>query len=130
MKSFRIPSLWRLIACVALLVAIAACSNSTSNNYPTGGGGGGTTAELNSGNLSTGAGYQHTFATAGTFGYHCTIHGAAAMSGSVTVASAGADSVVVTIGPGTSYAPTTVTIKPTGYVRWINTGSPHTVTSN
>jgi plastocyanin len=29
--------------------------------------------------------YSRTFPTAGTFDYHCTVHGAAAMSGSVVV---------------------------------------------
>jgi plastocyanin len=37
---------------------------------------------------------------------------------------------VVTIGPGNSYSPASVTIKPTGHVRWINSGVTHTVTSN
>ena len=32
--------------------------------------------------------YQRTFTSAGTFPYHCTIHGAAVMSGTVTVTSA------------------------------------------
>jgi plastocyanin len=36
-----------------------------------------------SGNLAAGATFDHTFATAGTFGYHCTIH--SSMKGTVTV---------------------------------------------
>jgi len=36
-----------------------------------------------SGNLAAGATFDHTFATAGTFAYHCTIH--SSMKGSVTV---------------------------------------------
>lgn len=39
--------------------------------------------ELNSGDLVTGAQYSHTFNTAGTFNYHCSIH--TSMTGSVTV---------------------------------------------
>ena len=39
--------------------------------------------ELNSGDLATGAQYSHTFNTAGTFNYHCSIH--TSMTGSVTV---------------------------------------------
>jgi len=33
--------------------------------------------------------FQRTFTAPGTYGYHCTIHGAAVMSGTVTVTSAG-----------------------------------------
>ena len=33
--------------------------------------------------------YSRTFTAAGTYPYHCTIHGAAAMSGTVTVAASG-----------------------------------------
>jgi plastocyanin len=36
--------------------------------------------------------YQRTFMTAGTFPYHCTIHGAAVMHGSVTVSSSSGSS--------------------------------------
>ena len=39
--------------------------------------------ELDSGDLTTGAQYSHTFNTAGTFNYHCSIH--TSMTGSVTV---------------------------------------------
>lgn len=33
-----------------------------------------TGSELNSGNLANGQTYSHTFTTAGTYNYHCTIH--------------------------------------------------------
>jgi plastocyanin len=36
--------------------------------------------------------YQRTFTAAGTYGYHCTIHGAAVMSGTITVTSTGTTS--------------------------------------
>ncbi len=36
-------------------------------------------------NTQTSGTFSRTFTAAGTFGYHCTIHGAAVMSGTVTV---------------------------------------------
>ena len=122
---WTIPS---LVAASLLVVAVAVSCSKSSPYTPPGGGGG---PELNSGTLAAGAGYQHTFATAGTFGYHCAIHGTA-MAGSVTVVAGSNDSALVTIGPSLSYSPATVSVKPTGHVRWINspTSSAHTVTSN
>jgi plastocyanin len=40
---------------------------------------------FDSGALSPGQTFSHTFDTAGTFPYHCSIHGAASMSGTVQV---------------------------------------------
>ena len=40
--------------------------------------------ELNSGIISPGSSYDHTFTTVGVYNYYCTIHGSA-MSGMVTV---------------------------------------------
>ncbi|HUK64232.1 MAG TPA: hypothetical protein VLV15_12890, partial [Dongiaceae bacterium] len=75
--------------------------------------------------------FQHTFANAGSYGYHCTIHGTV-MAGTVNVSAGSAnDSVLVTIGSGgNNYSPATVDVKPGGHVRWINVGVTHTVTSN
>jgi plastocyanin len=42
-----------------------------------------TGADFDSGPLAPGATYSHTFATAGTFDYHCSIH--TSMTGKVTV---------------------------------------------
>lgn len=42
-------------------------------------------AGVDSGTLSRGQAFSHTFDTAGTFHYYCRIHGAAVMSGTVTV---------------------------------------------
>jgi plastocyanin len=88
--------------------------------------------ELNSGAIPPGVVYQHTFASAGTYPYHCTIH--AAMTGNQVVVDAGSavDSAVVSIvsmsAPG--FSPSSVTIKPGGHVRWINAHTTtHTVTS-
>jgi plastocyanin len=54
--------------------------------------------------LGAGASYQHTFSQAGTFAYHCRIHGAAGgvgMAGTV---------VVVAAPPSTTTAPVTTTV--------------------
>ncbi|MBI5709087.1 MAG: hypothetical protein HZC42_02120 [Candidatus Eisenbacteria bacterium] len=109
---------------------VLGCSKSSNPTSPAGGGGGG--AELGSGNIPPGGVFQHTFAAAGTFPYHCTIH--AAMTGNQVVvsASASADSAFVQIvsmtAPG--FSPASVTIKPGGHVRWVNAHTvPHTVTS-
>lgn len=40
---------------------------------------------FDSGSMQTGQSYSHTFSSAGTFPYYCTIHGKASMSGSVQV---------------------------------------------
>jgi plastocyanin len=124
-----------LLAAVTLIaiIAVVSCSKSNSSYNPTNPGGGGGGAELNSGNIApAGGGYSHTFATAGTFGYHCAIH--SNMTGTVTVnASSVNDSMVVSIvGVSTGFSPASVTIKPTGHVRWVNNDGSitHTVTSN
>jgi len=121
-----------LLAAVTIvaLVAIASCSKSNSSNPTSPGGGGGGGLELNSGNIPGGGGFAHTFANAGSFGYHCAIHGNA-MAGTVNVSAGSSnDSMLVTIGPGLTYTPATTDVKPGGQVRWINTGVTHTVTSN
>lgn len=133
MKPVRPVLLLLAAVTIVALVAIASCSKSSSPYNPGtgGGGGGGGGLELNSGNIPGGGVFQHTFATAGAFGYHCTIHGLA-MAGTVNVnASSVNDSVLVTVGSGgNNYSPATVDVKPGGHVRWINVGVTHTVTSN
>lgn len=129
MKSARSALLSLAAVALIALVAIASCSKSSNPYTPPGGGGGGT-PELSSGNIPNGGVFQHTFSTAGSFPYHCLIHGTG-MAGSVTVsASSTNDSMLVTIGPGNGYTPASATIKPAGHVRWFNTGVTHTVTSN
>lgn len=85
---------------------------------------------FDSGNMPSGRSFQKTFTTVGTTNYHCSFH--PSMTGTVTVAASGTDSVLVEIGTTTTgFMPRTVTIKSTGYVRWVNTdGIPHTATSN
>jgi len=113
-------------ALLGLLVAIApGCGKSSTNP----GGGGGGTKELDSGILGAGAMYAHTFANAGTYGYHCVVHGTA-MSGSVTVANGGSSGASVSIGDN-FYNPNSVTIAPGTTVTWTRNGSnQHSVTSN
>jgi plastocyanin len=88
-----------------------------------------TTLELNSGTLGNGATYPHTFATAGTFPYHCSFHGG--MNGSITVDPASA---VTTLGisiTDNAFTPANTTVKTGAVVTWTNNGaSNHTVTSN
>lgn len=123
----RISALTGSLLLVLALVAGTSCSKKGTNP----GGGGGTTKELNSGVLAgSGAGvYPHTFNNAGTFDYHCTIHGLG-MAGQVTVAAGGAASAAISIGDN-FYNPNAVTVAPGAIVTWTNNGgTQHTVTSN
>lgn len=113
---------------IASLVTTYSCGSSSKSTAPPGGGGG---LELNSGNLAAAATFPHTFMTAGTFPYHCTIH--SFMTGnSVTVdaSSSNMTAAVSITGTGSGYSPNAVTIKPGGTVTWTNNGgTTHTVTS-
>jgi plastocyanin len=122
----RAVALYPLAVAVALIFGLPGCGSSSGPTTPPGG------LELNSGNIPPGGVYQHAFANAGTFAYHCTIH--AAMTGNKVVvdAAASADSAVVSIVSASSpgFSPSSVTIKPGGHVRWVNAHSmTHTVTS-
>ncbi len=122
-------------ASLALLAALSACSSKSSS--PTGPGGGGTPnppAPFDLGPFGVSRSIALTFPNAGTFGYHCRPH-AASMTGTVTVNASGDDSAVVSVGPGSTltFQPASVTVKPGGYVRWVNVNSTmtiHTVTSD
>jgi plastocyanin len=124
------------LAAVSSLVAglaLFGCSKSKSptNPYstvPSGSPGGGATS-FDSGAMSAPADFVHTFPTAGTIGYHCTFHVSMGMTGTVLVADGAADSAVV-VASGTSFTPSSVSIKPGAYVHWTVTGGTHTVTSN
>lgn len=107
------------------LVAAAGCG-SKGTGYGTNPG---NTLELNSGDISPGAGYEHRFNAAGTFNYHCIHH--SPMTGSVVVSASAADTVAtVAITSSTSPFPA-ASVKPGGRVVWTNnTGMLHTVTSN
>ena len=116
-------------------LVVAACSKSTNPTYGGGGGtvstGGGPSFDLHF--PATGTSQLFTFTTAGSWDYHCTPHGNLGMTGTVRVDTASTnDSVVVSVGPGNTltFSPSSVTIKPNGYVRWVNasTMTIHTVT--
>ena len=109
---------------IALVVGVPSCGD---DGTPMGGGGGG--LELNSPNLGTGGTYSHTFASAGTFNYHCKFHGG--MNGSVSVDAAHANTTVAVSITDNQFNPTPAQVKPGGTVTWTNNGgSTHTVTSN
>ena len=89
-----------------------------------------TTLELNSGNLAGGGAgvYTHTFATAGTFPYECTIHGG--MNGTITVDPASAVTTLSISITDNAFTPSSTTVKTGAVVTWTNNGAvPHTVTS-
>ena len=99
-----------------------------------GGGSGSGNTPFSTGSLNAPASFVHVFPTAGNVGYHCEFHVSMGMTGTVSVVAGGPDSAVVT-GSGTSsspstFSPSTVSIKPGGYVHWKITSGTHTVTSN
>lgn len=125
---------WFSVVLVVLSVLAAGCGGSKSGNptAPPPGGGGGPAYDF--GPLALGQSVLQTFPTAGTFGYRCKPHAGSGMTGSVTVSNGSADSALVNVGQGNAlqFAPGSVTIKPGGYVRWVNVSNMtnHTVTSN
>lgn len=113
-----------LLGLVVLLGSAIAC----------GGGDKGTTAppppakELNSSNLGHLAQYQHTFATPGSFAYHCTVH--SSMHGSVVVDAGSAVTTAAVDIINNTYSPATITVAPNATVTWTNQDTNHTVTSD
>jgi plastocyanin len=88
--------------------------------------------ELDSGSIANGGTYSHKFTTAGTYNYHCTIHGTG-MAGSVHVQAGHPATAAVTIDPPgftNTYSPATALVDTGGTVTWTNNGTTHTVTSN
>ena len=128
------------IAAALIVVSFSlSCSNGykSSSSYPTapagggGGGGGGTALELNSGSIAASGGvYAHTFNTAGSYPYHCSIH--ANMTGTITVVTSGGNAPVAAGMNGmTSFTNGTQTINVGSTITWTNgTTVTHTVTSN
>lgn len=126
------------IAVMSVVLAgssLLGCSNASSPTNPYGGGstgGGGTipnNASFDSGALTAPATYAHVFPAADTVAYHCTFHVSMGMVGTVRVVAGAADSAVVSAS-GTSFTPSTVSIRPGGRVRWNVTAGTHTVTSD
>ena len=124
----RMKSSAFIVAALALIV-MASCNSGGGNSYPSGPGNGGSGRELNSGDFGPGATFQHRFASAGTFHYHCAYH--PAMPGQVMVSAAAPDTLVnVNITSSTSPFPE-ASVKPGGRVVWTNnTNMVHTVTSD
>ena len=115
---------------LALLVPVAlalACSKKSSPTQPSTGGGG-SSENFASGNFANGK-FVHTFNTAGTYRYYCSIHGTptTGMNADVIVAPATADSPTVTIS-GMTFTPNPVSVNPGSYVIWVNGSSTHNVT--
>lgn len=112
------------------LVVVLGCGGGGGGGGPTNPGGGG--PSFNFTFPASGTSQLFTFTTAGSFTYGCTSH--SGMNGTVIVdAGAALDSAVVGVGSAggsLSYSPSSVTIKPGGYVRWVNQSSMsnHTVT--
>jgi plastocyanin len=113
-----------------------------------------TAGQFDSGQMTSGAQWQFTFNTPGTYSYHCFYH--STMKGTINVLTTGG--ATVTPGPSNTptltrtplptntpggatmadiavidynYSPTTINVQPGTIVRWTNNGqAPHTVTSD
>ncbi len=123
----RHRSTWILLTALLMAAALAGCSSSSSNSPNNSGGGGGNGPELNSPLISQNGTFSHTFAKAGTFPYHCTVH--PSMRGTITVVAGGsATQLNVTI---MNFALPTVTVNVGTTVIWTNDDAiGHTVTSD
>ena len=121
-----------VFATVALSAAILGCSSNKPTSPSGGGGGGGSSGgntPFDSGTLTAPATFVRSFPSAGTVSYICRFHVSMGMTGTVTVTAGGADQATVTAS-GTTFSPSTVSIKPGGTVTWNVTNGTHTVTSN
>ena len=119
----------RITLCVGVgLILVAAmalvgCSKKSSNKITNV-----QVLELDSGDLASGRPYDHTFANAGSFTYHCARH--SQMHGTVTVAAGNPMSASVSI-VDFAFQPNATPVAPGGMVHWVNNGSAtHTVTSD
>ena len=108
------------------LIMFPGCGGDDSTNP----GSGMTTRLFDSGNVPNGSTFQFAFADSGMVPYHCEIH--PIMRGTVTIASGQADSAIVQIVNPTAngFSPKNVSIRPGGFVRWVNASVTHTVTSD
>jgi plastocyanin len=124
MKSRTVVSLLFAFTLLFLFALLPGCGSKDSNPAPTA-----PVAEpFESGDLLTGTTFVRTFANAGSFSYRCRFHNG--MSGTVTVATGGADSARIEITSNAFGAPVagSLPIKPGGYVRWLNLHITHSVT--
>ncbi len=116
-----------LAATVLLAGALAVFGCGGDDDDPTGPPAG---RELDSGTITPGNSYAHTFGNPGTYPYLCTFH--TGMSGSVTVQTGAAATATVSIANSspTGFQPGSATVAPGGTVTWVNNdGNNHTVTS-
>jgi plastocyanin len=115
---------WITVLGIGALVAVSlvGCGGSSnkSTNPPT-------PKELDSGTIS--GSFAHTFATAGTFPYHCNFHRNMGMTGTVTVSNAAPAGDQGVAAAGTSFNPPNITVRTGNKVTWTSTGT-HTVTSD
>ena len=118
-----------VIAAAALVLGVAlgsvGCSKKKSTS-PTS-----SSTALASAALSHGQTYAKALAVAGTYAYHCSIHGG--MHGTVVVSAASVDMAKAVSIEGFAFVPASVTIAPGGTVTWTqNDADPtkHTVTSD
>lgn len=126
MKRNPLSSPILVLALLALAGVIAGCVNTDQPTAPPR-----VDAEaFDSGDLSNSGPtsvFVHTFTSMGSFNYRCRYH--SSMTGVVHVVAGGADSATVPITDfafGTPSSPPSV--KPYGYVKWVNGASVHTVT--
>ena len=83
-------------------------------------------ALFDSGNITKGNAYYHTFNTIGTFAYHCKYH--SGMTGKIIVSGTIPNQVII---EGFAFSPSTLTIKVGSKVTWTNNDAAiHTATSN
>jgi plastocyanin len=123
-----------LPALAVVAIALAGSPGCKKSTAPTYGGTLGATSgpSFNFTFPATGTSQTFTFADTGSWGYHCTPHQNMGMTGTVVVtATATTDSALVIVGvPANSFSPASVSIRPNGYVRWVNGSAVtiHTVT--
>ena len=120
MQRKSVLSITAVLLLVALPGVMAGCGSKDKGTNPMA-----TTEPFDSGGIPPGGVFVHTFNTAGSFGYRCTIH--SGMAGTVNVSVGAGDSAFVEI-RNNFFTPTPASVKPGGKVRWLNAGSTHTVT--
>ncbi len=137
MKLHRTLVLITFAGLVAASSLLLGCGKSSSPTNPGGGiggggggGGGGANTPFDSGTLTAPAAFSHAFPTAGTVTYHCNFHVSLGMVGTINISAAAADSIVNVTASGTTFSPSTITIKPGGIVHWNIASGTHTVTSD
>ncbi len=120
-----------ILAAIAIVVLLGACSGDSGTNN-NGGGGGGNTREFVSGDLDNGQSYSHTFNTAKVVNYYCRYHGGPGgqgMSGTITVTAGGTAAQFQSNINGSTLQTLSVPVGST--IRWTNnTNLTHTVESD